>query len=78
MVVNGVEMGELSVRDGLQTHSWGSQLGMLELEYVRALLLAWGRVTARRMPRRPSTEECYGALCFRRRGVKKTAEEDGV
>ena len=47
MVVNGVELGELSVRHGRRTHTWGSQLGMTELRYVRELMLSWARAVRR-------------------------------
>jgi hypothetical protein len=47
MVVNGVELGELSVRDGHRMHVWGSQLSMAELRYVRELILSWSRAAGR-------------------------------
>ena len=51
MVVNGVEMGELTVRDGHRTHVWGSQLTMAELRYVKQLMLSWSRAAARSVGR---------------------------
>ena len=42
MVVNGISLGELQVRQWLLTHSWGSELSLVELAFVRKALVTWG------------------------------------